>query len=386
MRPIRRASLAYVVFFAAIGAGFPYLPVYYRSLGLDLAEIGIMTAVSAATQLVASPLWGALADRFPRSRLSLPAAALVAAAGTYAIAAIPAGVPVLAAVFLLSLGIAGVGPVLDSRTLEILGSDRVRYGQLRGWGSLSFVGVAMAVGFLIEGEGIGSLFVVYGPLYVATALVTLGLPRSGTARSVSVYRGALGLVRSRDVIAFLGAALLVFTALNGVTWFYSIALVDLGGTGSEVGLVWAVGALVEVPIMFAYPRLFARFGATRILVVGAVLFAVRALLSAIATEPWHLVAISPAEGIAYGLFFIAGVDFVARRAPHGLAATAQGLYAATNGIAAIVGAAAGGALAGATSVQLLFAVCGIVGIVGAVAIVAALRVRSATEAPETAGA
>ena len=65
---MRRVTLAYVVYFAAIGAGFPYLPVYYRSLGLDLGAVGAVTAVQAATQLVMAPVWGGLADAFPRTR------------------------------------------------------------------------------------------------------------------------------------------------------------------------------------------------------------------------------------------------------------------------------------------------------------------------------
>ena len=78
---MRRVTLAYVVYFAAIGAGFPYLPVYYRSLGLDLGAVGAVTAVQAATQLVMAPVWGGLADAFPRTRMTLPLAAVVAAVG-----------------------------------------------------------------------------------------------------------------------------------------------------------------------------------------------------------------------------------------------------------------------------------------------------------------
>lgn len=374
MPPIRRAALAYVAFFAAIGAGFPYLPVYYTSLGLGLGEIGLLTALSSAVQLLGAPAWGALADRFPRSRLSLPAATLVAAGGASLIGlADGMGPTVVLGAGALAFGIAGISPVLDSRTLEILGPDRIRYGQLRAWGSLSFVVVSMLVGVLIDRSGIHALFGVYIPAYIITTLVTLTIPRTGVRHSAGAFRGAAGLLRSREMLIFLGASFLVFTALNGVTWFYSIALVSLGGGGSEVGLVWAVGALIEVPIMFFYPQLAGRFGVRRLLIAGSLFFALRALLSAIATEPWHLIAISPLEGIGYGLFFVGGVDYVARRAPHGLAATAQGLYSATNGLSAILGSAAGGAIAAATSIQGLFAVCGVLALVGTVAIALVIR-------------
>src|SRR5204863_9685129 len=59
-----RARLAYVALYAAIGALYPYIPIYYHSLGLGLGSIGLVAAVFSAAGMVGSPLWGAAADRF----------------------------------------------------------------------------------------------------------------------------------------------------------------------------------------------------------------------------------------------------------------------------------------------------------------------------------
>ena len=77
----RRIFIAYLVYFAGIGASYPYLPVFYHDLGLTLQEIGLLTAIQAGTQLVLAPIWGGLVDRFPRNRVTLPLAAIVATAG-----------------------------------------------------------------------------------------------------------------------------------------------------------------------------------------------------------------------------------------------------------------------------------------------------------------
>ncbi|HEX9045235.1 MAG TPA: MFS transporter [Candidatus Limnocylindrales bacterium] len=381
MRPIRRAALTYVAYFAAVGAAFPYLPVYYHSLGLGLGTIGLVTATYSGVQLVGAPAWGALADRFHRSRLTLPFAAMVATGGALLLAGADNVAGVLAAATILAFGLSGIGPVLDSRTLEILGPDRIRYGQLRAWGSLSFVVVALAVGVLLDREGTHALFWVYVPALVLTALIAGTLPRSGSSRSVSVLRGAMGILRDREMRVFLFAVLLVFIALNAVAAFYSIALVALGGNDSGVGAVWALGAIVEVPVMYAYPRLARRFGSGRLLVLGAAMFALRSALAALARDPVALILIAPVEGLGYGLFFVGGVDFVSHRAPRGLSATAQGLYTATGGLSAIVGAATGGAIAAAFSIQWLFAACAAIGVVGAVVIGYAVS----REAPVAAG-
>jgi PPP family 3-phenylpropionic acid transporter len=170
MPPIWRAASTYIVYFVAVGAAFPYLPVHYRALGLDLGTIGLLAALSAATQLVAAPAWGAIADLFGRSRLTLPAAAIVAAAGALALALAREPIAVTAAVIALSVGLAGISPVLDARTIELLGTDRARYGRVRAWGSVSFVVSAALCGPLIDAGGTGALFLVYVPGLALTAV------------------------------------------------------------------------------------------------------------------------------------------------------------------------------------------------------------------------
>ena len=77
--------------------------------------------------------------------------------------------------------------------------------------------------------------------------------------------------------------------------FYSIQIVALGGGTTLVGLAWALGASVEVPIMFGYARLAKRFGNEPIMIVGVQLRA-RALLASLATTRPALVFISILEG------------------------------------------------------------------------------------------
>ena len=77
--------------------------------------------------------------------------------------------------------------------------------------------------------------------------------------------------------------------------------------------------------MYVFPRLARRFGAERLLVVGAIAFALRTGLSALATEPWQLLAIAPLEGVGFACVFVGGVTVLASRAPAGTGGTAQGI-------------------------------------------------------------
>jgi PPP family 3-phenylpropionic acid transporter len=365
----RRIFLAYVVYYGAIGAAYPYLPVFYHDLGLTFEEIGVLTAIQAATQLVLGPIWGALVDRFPRVGITLPAASAVAVAGGFLLFGATDFGSVLAGSMLLFAGLAGIGPTLDARTLETLGPEgRDRYGQVRSFGSLAFVLVALGVGVLLEAAGSRSLFWVYLPALVGTVLITATIRRRGTMRSVSLLRGAGQVLGAAGMPVFFAGFTIVWTGLAAINAFYSIQLVTLGGSTTLVGITWAFGAVIEVPLMYAFPRLSARFGIGRLLVFGALVIGLRGALAALAGDPVLLVLIAPLEGLGFACAFVGGVTYLAARLPTSVGGTAQGLFSASAGLATIVGSVIGGTVAEAVGIPGLFAVCAAISLTGTVVI------------------
>jgi PPP family 3-phenylpropionic acid transporter len=354
MSRLVRTSAAYATTFAAIGAAWPFLPVYYRSLGFDLHTVGSFTALAAATQLIAAPLWGTIADRFPSSRLVLPASAIGAAVAAGALAVVRE--PALVVVTIIALFAAGAGilPMLDTHALDVVAADRDRYGRLRVWGSVAFIVAVSLVGWIVDRVGIHGLFLVYVPAHLATALVTASFqPVTAGIPSVPPRLESLrALVRQPRLMRFFAASLLGWSALMAVNAFFSIHLVALGAPALLVGSAWALGALVEVPIMWAFPALAARLGGERLLIVGAVLFVVRALLVAWVHDPLMLVATMTIAGAGFALLLVAGITHASRLAPEGAAATTQAVFSSVSfGLAMIVGSLTGGFLADALGIM-----------------------------------
>jgi PPP family 3-phenylpropionic acid transporter len=369
----RRIFVAYLVYFGAVGVAYPYLPVFYRDLGLSLQEIGLLTAIQAGTQLLLGPLWGGLVDRFPKTRLTLPMAAVVATGGALDLFVATDFPGVLAGSVLLFAGLAGIGPTLDARTLETLGpSGRDRYGQVRAFGSVGFVVSTLLAGLVLAANGSRSLFWMYIPALVATAVVTATIGRRGSSRSVSLFRGTTEVLSVSGMLLLFGGFTVVWTALTALNAFYSIQIVALGGSNSLVGVAWAFGAAIEVPLMYLFPRLAKRFGTERLLVLGATAMALRAVLAALAVAPLGLVVIAPLEGFAFACVFVGGVTVLSARTPASLGGTVQGLFSASAGLATIIGSVAGGEIAGALGIPGLFALCGALGLIGAAIVGAAV--------------
>jgi len=368
-RPAVAARLSYLALFAAIGAWFPYLGVFFQERGLDLGQIGLMTALGAAAGLVAAPVWGVVADRFAGSPFIITAAAAVAAAGAVALVAVDAIGPMVIAVAVVSVAISGIAPILDARALDTVANDRDRYGRIRAWGSAAFIVAALVTGAAIERAGASSLFAIYVGAILALAVVSI--PLRGTRSTVTLPRlTGIGVVlRNGPIARFLPAVLLVWSASTAINWYFSIHLITLGAPGELVGSAWAIGALVEIPIMSAYPWLAARYGGGRLLVLGAATFALRVIVLAVVTDPVAAAATMALHGVAFALVLVGGVTYVSRHAPEATAATAQGILTATVvSVAMIIGPGVGSLVAGRFGIPALFAV----GIAASVAAVPAL--------------
>ena len=74
--------LYFFFWFGMIGAITPFVPLFYRELGMHAGEIGILSSISGVTALLCAPVWAAVADslRIERKLVSL---GMVAFAGLY---------------------------------------------------------------------------------------------------------------------------------------------------------------------------------------------------------------------------------------------------------------------------------------------------------------
>ena len=381
-----RPAVVYLTFFGSLGAFFPYVAVYYRSIGLPIEVVGLLTALQAAVSLAAAPAWGAVVDQLGSVRGPLAVAGL-ATAGAAALLGL-ARDPVLISIAVIGLAAAGSGiiPMLDSRTVDLLGADRDRYGRARAWGSVGFIVMALAVGGLIDRLGPPGLFLVYVPGLVLVSLVgwaLLGGPMRAGRRVLRVTSAeVIGLLRLRRLALFLVGSILLWTAVAAVTTFLSIHLIALGAPGEVVGLVWGLGALVEVPLMFSFDRIIRRVRAEWLIVFAVLAFAVRAAGLAFAPSVPVLLLVAPLGGVGFAFFFVGTVTYVARVAPTRLQATAQGIYSGTAfSIGTILGSTIGGQVGAAFGLRALFGICAVAAVAAALVIAAALRGPGRAAAP-----
>lgn len=372
-----RPAIVYAFLFGAVAAYVPYIAVYLQSAGLDLGTVGLLIALQSTVSLVAAPAWGALADGLGDVRAPLLVASLLAAAAAVILAIAREPLALTVAIALLAAGFAGMIPMVDTKAVRMVG-QRDRIGRARAWGSAAFIVIAFATGAAIGRLGPVGMFVLYAPMLLATgiaAYVLLRMPgdaRAGHAaetRSRGRMAGALSAFSLTTIVSairqpvigrFFVGSIVVWTAFATLQTFVALQVVQLGGDATVIGATFAGSALTEIPLMFAFPNLARRFGAERLVIVGAIAFGLRAAAVAFVTSPWGVVAVSPLAGIGFAFFYVGTVTWVAGAVPRTVQATAQGVFTGTAvSIGAIGGSVVGGLIAGAFSLPILFALAAV---------------------------
>lgn len=383
-----RSATAYIILFAAVGAYAPFLQQYYQSLGIPLWEIGLLAAFTSTMALAAAPVWGAIHDHVPASRLLIPLAASIATVGAIGLAVAGATPWLALAAATWAIGMSGTSPMMDVRVLSIVGANRARYGWIRACGSASFIVVAPIVGLLVDRGGMSAMFWVMVPAIALAGVAAITLPpRLDSVRPPSLRRAPGTVLRHRPIALFLIGATAAWTAISFQNSFFSIYLRSLGAPSSEVGWTWAIAATMEIPVMFLFPWLARRFGIERLLVAGAAIVFLREVANVVFTSPEMLLACSLVQGAGYALMLIGGITFVSLQAPKGTAATAQGILSGvTASLAAILGAGVGGQLAGLLTIRGLYLVAACLGALAvamiAVAVLPVSRSRSVPAAAD----
>ena len=381
-----RPAIVYALLFGAQGAYLPYIPIYLASTGLDLGTVGALIALFAVVSLVAAPSWGALADGIGDVRGPVVVAGFLSGGAVLLLALAVGPLALAGATILLAATFAGVIPMIDSQTVRLVG-QRDRFGQARAPGSGAFVVVAFATGAVLGVAGPGGMFLVYGPLVILTGLgawALLRLPpstmspatragrRSGSGATGRALAGLspatiLGVLQTPRLGVFFVAAVVVWTSHAALQGFISIRVQELGGDAAAIAATWSLGAVIEVFLMAGFPALARRFGAERLIVVGAFSFAIRALIVAIVDQPVAIVLASAFGGVGFSFFYVGTVTWVAGSVGRGVQATAQGIFTGTsNSIGAIGGSVVGGAIGAVFGLRALFAIAAVGYAAGAV--------------------
>ena len=256
------------------------LPDIISAFGRGDGAAGLLVAAATLPGIVVAPAIGLLADRFGRRTVLLPCLVVFGLAGL-ASAFAPTFEALVALRFVQGAGSAGLinlGVVLIADNWD--GADRAR---VIGWNA-AVLTVSVAVIPALGGglAALGGWRWSFAPFALAlVAAIAVGryvrnVPRGESPSVMGQIRGALAAVRSPVVVGCIAFGMVFFILTFGlILTALPLMLEQRFGLGVGLrGLVFIAPAAGATLVALNLGKFRARFGARRLLVAGAVLFAV----------------------------------------------------------------------------------------------------------------
>ena len=344
LSPYARGSLYYLGYWGVGGVYLGFVNVFFAQIGLDLTQIGFLSALVPLLVLTLAPIVAAWADRraarvrlvvFGLAGLGVSMIALFFARGF-------TSVLIVYTVFAAFTSV--VPPVADGLIVRMAVKHKIEFGQMRLWGSLSFAITSALSGWLWGRIGYAPMFLISGALFLLLAPVALSLEEASPA-PVRAKFSAGNILRDSGTLTVLLLSLVVGLALGLSTPFLGVNIERLGGSALQIGLLYAVIAIAEVPVMRLEARLARLIGDAGVLAVACVCFTLVYVSFALIPDPNWLIVFSLLEGVGFALFFVATVRIVDDRAEAGRSSTLQSIRSAlTFGIAPLIASPSGGTI------------------------------------------
>lgn len=365
-------GLPFFLAFTVYGVLSPYLSVLVRDLGYSPTVVGLLLGLFEVAGIVGPFLLGRLSDGLGRYRPGLAIALALVLASLWPLSFLHHPAVSALSLVVLAVGARSIIPLLDAAATLSLGRMG-DYGKVRTIGSVSFVLMALFLqaapvfkpnthGNIALWTGIAAFAFLLslpllpdrGPAFSAAQDAAV-LPGSGAA-AASETGAAAG--RSAWSPAFIAGLVMIGfgrLAMAPIASFFSLYVVE-ELKWDAVGLMWAVSAGSEIPLMFLSALAIRRFGAPRLLAFSIAAVALRLAVYALFPSPAGAVSGQLLHSLCYGLFHPAAVAFVATHVPPERRAVGLSMYLSLGvGLPTFLGSSLGGFIVDAAGYRVLFA-------------------------------
>jgi MFS transporter, PPP family, 3-phenylpropionic acid transporter len=359
------SSLYYFLYYGAISILFPFLALYYKSVGLTGGQIGLLAAISPIISFFGAPLWTGAADASHRHKLVMVLSVIGVVTIAFIFPSVASFGGLLLMICLYAFFNAPTGSLIDSAVLARLGGRKERYGRIRLWGTIGFGVIAPFAGTLIGHLGLKWAFWGNAILMLGGLLVITRIPFR-QSRSTGSFRGGMRvLFANQPWVLFLVMVFIAGIGMATINNYLFVYMQSLGASKTLMGFALTVSTLSEIPAMFFSDRLLRRFGARGMLVIAMTVIGLRLISYSLTTQAWVVLLIQLVHGLTFAAIYTAGVYYADQIAPPGMKATAQGMFSGTlMGFGSAVGGLLGGVLMDRFSPGGMYAFAGTLVLVG----------------------
>lgn len=348
-------AAGYFWYYGGVGTFSPFAAIYYRHLGFDGLQLGLLTAMPAIGIALTGPVWGIFADTYGIHRQILRVVLLIAAMLSLTLSQITSYGPFLLVLALISLALVPVPSLWDSYAVSAVERGGASYGVLRIFGSAGYSIVVTIMGRLLVGGISNIIFFAYAVSHVITCLVSLRLPPLNDRVRRRFWDGISLVLQKRSFLLILFTAFLIAIGYSMLGMYLAVHVASLGGSTGLAGIAYATSAMSELPIIGFGSRILRRLGARNVIFVSITMYTVRFALLGFSGSTVGVIAAQTLHGASFGMFLIASVTLAYRLVGRENAATAQAMLAMMGvGLGNIVGSLLGGVMIDLTTTSIMY--------------------------------
>ncbi len=357
-------SAQYFVYFGVLGMFLPYFNLYCHHIGFSGFQIGALSALRSVTLVLFPLIWGLLADRFHIRREIYIVCNFTSTVIWVFYLLTTDFWPMFVVTLCYGAFYAPIISFLEAFAMEALGRARESYGRLRAWGSVSFIGVVILLGRVIDST---SVDVILKTILVGSAVLcvfSLKIPRVNLVPKGPFLPHARTLVQPQ-ALGFLFCAFLMLVSHGTYYGFFSIHLDALGYGKTFIGFAWALASTAEILVMILSKSIFRRFSLENVLIFSFMAAALRWFALYFTVSPGGILLTQVLHAITYGTFHMAGILYIDRLSSENAKTLGQAANnAVTYGLGLMVGFLLNGWLFETAGAHVLFAVSGLIALFG----------------------
>jgi PPP family 3-phenylpropionic acid transporter len=218
-------------------------------------------------------------------------------------------------------------------------NEKLEYGRIRLWGSITFILTAMIAGKLLTGNSPEIILLMIFGTVLFLLIVTIFLPNikfsqfSQSSRFSSVRFPIISLARNKSFILVLLAAALIQSSHAVYYGFGTIHWQKAGISETMIGILWGEGVVAEV-ILFIFGALILRhIRPIHLIILGGFFSFFRWIGTGLDESLIVLTILQALHGFTFGATHIGIIHFINDNVSDDISATAMSLYASVAGLA-----------------------------------------------------
>lgn len=351
-----KLSAIYITIYGGLACIYPFLIYYFQEKGLSYMEMGICFAVISITGVMVQPIWGFITDKYSNKRTIIMITMVLSAVNVYLLIFANGFYVIIVSIIIVMSFLSPVVPIADAYSYEVIDHyKKIQYGKIRLMGSFGYAVVALFMGYIVKYYGINSSYFACSILMLFGALLIFSIDYNGkgTRRNIS-FDDVVNLVKDKKFMLLMVSVILTNIGNGSNTSYIPVLIEKTGGDVAQLGIVWFIIAISELPAFYFGARLLYKYGELNLYIIGVTLFALRYFLDSLCEYYISVLVIQLLQGVTFTFYLMTSVQYLNKITPTKMRTSAITMHAAGMGIGAVIGNMGGGILLEHISIFMLY--------------------------------